>query len=302
MDWGWAESHPARSKINEIEDVASKMHDYIRKVVDPVWLFNFKKPKDPGEMQFTKNAATFDRPSPIREDMPALYVPNPNAKAQPLVTDMIDIEHTSQALSAIIQELERDFPELQMDIWSVGGYTTGTAMKTARQRVERKVQQRRPNYDKALIKAHKMALCIGGMRNIEGYEFGIDDYGEDTLDHYIPSDRVIFEVDALEELDKKKKFWDALVNVLSKAPGQIPPEAVLKDFGWSEERIKEYVKLAEEYKTQHMAEMAERSEANGEENGTDTGFGGEAGAGRGRPAEDDGDGSTRGRGERGDGR
>jgi hypothetical protein len=303
MTWGWAEAHPARSKINEIEDLASKLHDYVRKVVDPVWLFNFKKPKNESDMQFEGNTATSTRPFPEREDMPAIYVPNPNAKAQPLVTDMIDIEHTVQALQQLLTELERDFPELQMDIWTVGGYTTGTAMKTARQRVERKVQQRRPSYDKALIKSHKMALCIGGMRGIEGYSsFSLDDYGEDTLDHYIPADRVIFEVDALEELDKKKKFWDALIDVLSQAPGQIPPKAVLQDFGWSEERIEEYLKLAEEYKTQFKSEMDEGVE-DGEENGTDSRFGRETGAGRGREPEDDGDGNTGRRpGERGDGR
>ena len=296
--WGWPEVHAALSKINELEDLASKLSDYIRKVVDPVWLFNFKKPKVDADMQMQTENASANRPYPGREEMPAIYVPNPQANAIPLVTDMIDVEKTLMAINGILSELERDFPELQMDIWSVGGYTTGTAMKTARQRVERKVQQRRPNYDGALIRAHKMALSIGSQRSYDGYSGFDGELTDDKFDHSIPADRIIFEADALEELDKKKKFWDTLINVLSKAKGQIPPEMVLKDFGWSDDKIKEYLEAAEEYKTQVEAEMAEGVE-DGEDQGSedggrrnpDDGLGGETG-----------DAGNRGPGERGDGR
>ena len=298
--WGWAEIHPGRSKINEIEDLASKMHDYIRKVVDPIWLMNFKKPKDSADMEHTTAATSTDRPAPAREEIPAIYVPNPQAKAEPLVTDMIDIEKTSIAIQHILAELERDFPELQMDIWTVGGYTTGAAMKTARQKVERKVQQRRPNYDGALIKAHKMAMAIGSQRNYEGYGDFSSDLDDDAKDHYIPADRIIFEADALEELDKKKKFWDVMIDVVAKSKGQIPPKMVLRDFGWSEARIDEFLVEFEIYRTKYLAEMAE-GVGNDEED--EVGNGSE----RGRDSEDGlegetGDDSGRGQGERGSGR
>jgi len=295
--WGWAEMHAGRSKINEIEDVASKLSDYIRKVVDPVWLFNFKKPVSSSDAAFETAVTTSDRPYPAREEMPAIYVPNPNAKAYPLVTDMIDIEHAMMVIQGLLSELERDYPELQMDIWTVGGYTTGRAMKTARQRVERKVTQRRPNYDGALIRAHKMGMVIGAQRGYDGFS-GFSDIWDDALDHYIPADRKIFEADALEELEKKKKFWDTFISVMTKARGQIPPEMVLKDFGWSDDKIAEYMKAYEEWKTKVESET---DEGVGDEKtvGSDSRFGGEPDSGRGRETEDDG---SRDQGERGDGR
>lgn len=296
--WGWAEAHAGRSKINEIEDLASKLHDYIRKVIDPIWLFNFKKPKAAADMQMTSGTATADRPAPIREEMHSIYVPNPQAKGQALVTDMIDVEKTMIALQGILQELERDFPELQMDIWTVGGYTTGTAMKTARQRVERKVQQRRPNYDGALIKAHKMAMSIGSQAGYDGYDGFGEDIQDDSFDHSIPADRIIFETDALEALDKKKKFWDTLVAILTKTKGQIPPEMVLKDFGWSDDKIKTYLEKAKEYRTQFMSETDE-GVGDDEENGGEAGSGRETDDGLGGEADND---RSREPGERGDGR
>lgn len=240
LDYGWAEIHPLRSKANEVDDLASKLHDYIRKAVDPIWLFNFRKPKKSEMAEFTGADATIDRPDPHREEIPALYASRPDASAFPLVTDMIDIEKTALEIQNLLEEMERDYPELQMDIWTVGGYTTGRALRTARQRVEKKVIQRRPAYDKDLVRAHQMAVAIGGFREYEGYEgFSLDSYRAGDLDHVIPTDRVIFSIDEAEEVESKSKFWETVMAAVES--GRVPIDMLLQDFGWSQDRIAKFL-------------------------------------------------------------
>jgi len=243
LEFGWPEIHPEKSKVMELDDLASKMHDYMRKLFDPVWLFNFRKPKNTVDMTPAGAAATVGRPEPGREEMPAIYASDSNAKAFPLVTNQVNIESAGQRIDTILEELERDLPELQMDIWSVGGYTTGKAMKTARQRVERKVIQRRPNYDSPLVMAHKIALSIGGIRGYEGYEgFSAESVSDDTAKHSIPSDRPIFQTDASEDIAAKKGFWDIIVQ--AKKQG-LPLDMVLADLGWSPSKIATFVSKVE---------------------------------------------------------
>ena len=238
FDYGWAEMHPLRSKMNSIDDLASKLHDYIRKVIDPVWLFNFNKPKNSADTTMQSATATSDASAPGREEMPALYVSDKEAKGQALVTSEISIAETSAEIQNILGEMERDMPELQMDIWTVGQDVSGKALAKARQRVERKVTQRRPNYDKALVRAHEMAIAIGGEKGYEGYDgYNLESYTQGKLKHYIPNDRIIFEADPFVEATEKRLLWQTVAE--AKNAG-IAPETVLRDFGWTDEQVKEF--------------------------------------------------------------
>jgi hypothetical protein len=238
--FGWSELHPQRSRIHELDDAASLLHDYIRTSIRPVWMFNFRKPKNPIDMRSESATATTDRPDPGREEVPAIYVGDVRAKGQPLVTDMVDVEKVGNQIKNLIAELEREMPELQMDIWTVGGYTTGKALRTARQRVEHKVLERRPNYDESLMRAHHMAIAIGGERGYEGYEgFNLQSFKAGELDHQIPADRPIFNSDALETVDVKKTFWSIVVEAKDKG---LPVNLVLRDLGWSQSKVDAFMK------------------------------------------------------------
>jgi hypothetical protein len=232
LDWGWSESHPLRSKMNEIDDLASKLHDHIRKMVDPVWLFNFNKPKTNPEI--TTSAATTDRPAPGREELPAMYVNQPDAKGQALVAADLDIEKVSIEIRHILEEIERDYPELQMDIWSASGETSGKALDKARERVEKKAIQRRPNYDDGLVRAQQMALAIGGFRKYKGFEgFDLESFDAGQLDHAI-GPRPVFETSQTELLEEKKLLWETVKAAVAAGAS---PEAALADLGWTEEKI-----------------------------------------------------------------
>lgn len=257
--FGWAEAHPGRSKISELDDTASKLHDYIRKSIDPVWLFNFKKPSVAPKIKTESSQPTENHPEPRREETDSLYIADTNAKAQPLVTDLVDVEKVANSIERIIAELERDFPELQMDIWTVGGYTTGKALRTARQRVERKVIQRRPAYDTAMVDAQSMAIAIGGMRGYEGYEgFNLGSYKAGDLDHTIPATRPIFQTDVLEGVEIKQIFWNIVTLAKEK---QMPVDEVLKDLGWTKSRTDEFMAALEKIKEESESESESETDA-----------------------------------------
>lgn len=228
LEFGWAEVHPLRSKIHEIEDLGSKLHDYIRKAVDPIWLFNFKKPRGAP----TESAAPSEAG---RDETTAIYVPSENAKAQALISDQVDIQQTSAEIMSLLKEVERDFPELQMDIWTAGEDTSGRALRQARQRVETKVIQRRSNYDSALVRAQQMSIAIGGYRGYDGYQgFDLESYKKGDLNHTIDPSRPVFKTDPRETSEIFKMTWEG---VRAGTDAGIPPEVMLSNLGWSDKQI-----------------------------------------------------------------
>ena len=122
LQWGWAEVHPALAKIREVDDLASKLSDQIRKSVDAVWLFSgMTQPTN--KPNLAGATATTDNPEPGRQEMKALYGPT-GASATALVADL-DIAGTLQHIQGILQELERDYPELRSDVATASGDAFG---------------------------------------------------------------------------------------------------------------------------------------------------------------------------------
>jgi hypothetical protein len=232
LDYGWSELHAGRGKFQEADDLASKLSDQIRKMVDAPWLFSgVEKPRS-GQPKTSGDAPTFTNPNPGREEIPVMYAPT-GATAQPLVAPL-DIGATATYISSILAEIERDYPELQMDIWSVGKDTSGRALRAARQRVSTKVMERRGIYDDAIVRAQMMAVTIGGMRQYKGFtSFGTSSYEQGDLDHSI-GDRPIFTVDPLDDIETETAFWTA-AGLAIKAG--LPLDVYLKREGWSEKDL-----------------------------------------------------------------
>lgn len=233
LEWGWSEFHPVVSKFREVDDLASKLSDQIRKMVDAPWLFaGVNNPKDKREIGTTHNAKTADRPEPGREEIPAIYGPV-NASATPLVANL-DISASSEYIQTILKDIERDYPELATDIKNVQGDISGRALRINRQPTEVKVSQRRATYDDCLVRAHQMAVAIGGMRGYEGFQgFDLTSYLAGKLDHSI-GERPVFSKDPLDDLDYEKVFWD--VGNAAKLAG-VPLIVYLERQGWTPEEI-----------------------------------------------------------------
>lgn len=248
MDWGWSELHPALTKIREVDDVASKLSDQIRKTVHAPWLMaGMSAPT--AIPTTTGNSTSASKPEPGREEVPTLYATDPNAKAQPLVAPL-DIEHVLGHITGIMESLEGDFPELRAEKLRLSGALTGRAMQLAQQPAEKKVEERRAGYDAAMVRAHQMAVAIGGWRGYEGYSgFNLDSYGSGALNHQI-GQRAVFARTRADELEEQTQFWTA---ARAATESGMPLPLWLKKQGWSEDDV-----AAVEASAEYRAKIAPR--------------------------------------------
>lgn len=233
QQFGWAEIHPSLSKIRECDDLASKLSDHIRKSVDPAWLFNFAKPKQTADTTVPPPEETTSRPYGGREEVPAFYIPNENARGQALLADL-NYEGVIRHLAEMVSELEREYPELRYDNMRLEGAVSGETLRIARQPAEAKVLKARASYDAAMVRAHNMAIAVGGFRGLPGYEgFGLESYDLGDLKHTI-GERPVFNVNKADELAEEKIFWET-AKVAQESGVSLP--GYLKLHGWSDEKI-----------------------------------------------------------------
>lgn len=253
LDWGWSEIHPMRSRIQEVDDLASKLSDQIRKEIDPFWLFSgVPKPSTTPEASKPTLTGTslLNRPMLGREAVNVLYATDPAAKAQPLVGDL-DIEQASAYISGILDDLKQNCPEL-MNLFETGNDPSGRAIRITRQPVETKVKQRRANYDDALVRIQQMAVSIGGYRQYDAFKgFGLDSYDNGDLEHSI-GDRPIFPPDPIDKVEQDNLFWQGAASATGAG---MTLEAYLRDAGWSDERLVTLLN-SEEYKLKLEAQKA----------------------------------------------
>ena len=274
LDFGWSELYPSLSKFREVDDQASKLNDQIRKLVDGAWLF--AGVSDPGTTKkATGQTATTEKPQPGRTEQKIFYSNDSNAKPHSLVAD-IKIDHVSANIKDIIAEIERDYPELRVDLTNITGDISGRALRINRSPASAKVLQRRPNYDNALVRAQQMAVAIGGNRGYENFsDFGLESFAAGDLAHTIGY-RPVFENDPMDKLEEDKMLWENAK--LAKDAG-VPLPVYLKQQGWDDEKISDIVN-SEEYQLRLEASRAAlesvrsanmaNNEGSGTDNSTDT--------------------------------
>ncbi len=239
LDYGWSEIHPALAKFREVDDQASKLHDQIRKAISGGWLMAGMNEPEPD-----------DEPED-RESENMIWTTNTEAHADSLVNN-VDVAAVSANIKQLLGELERDYPELNSDLHNVSGDISGRALRINRAPVEAKVQQRRPNYDNALVRAQQMAVAIGGMRKYPGFEgFDLDSYKQGTLDHSI-GDRPVFAKDPLDDTEYQSAFWTAAAQ--AKSAG-LPLEIYLEENGWPAEKISKVTAKIADARKQAAADM-----------------------------------------------
>jgi hypothetical protein len=235
--WGWAEMHAARSKIHEVDDLASKTDDQIRKTVDPVWLFaGVKDPNKKGngnQIKIETPASSTDQPMPGRETKNALYSTDSGAKAQALVADL-DLSAVTEQIQKLNEALEKEYPELR-NFRDSGGDASGKARRIERQDAETKVLERRVGYDTGLVHAHNMCIAIAGERNYDEAfaSFDLDSFEKGDLQHSIGR-RPVFSKDKTDDLENNDLFWSAAIKA-TKSGMSLP--AYLESQGWTDEQI-----------------------------------------------------------------
>jgi hypothetical protein len=233
-EWGMGEFHSDAPKIREADDMASKLDDQIRKLVDSPWLFVGFKEADLSAQRKRIASGLGDRrnnPEGDREDVTSLFASDAAAKAQALVAEM-PIAEVSEHIGTILEEIERDHPELRYDRLTVSGELSGTALRKARQGAETKVNERRAEYDFALSRAQEIALTIGGIRGYDGYTPSVPDDLTNGRWRHLIGDRTVFGVDSLERLEEEQAEATATQTWTSAG---VPLRTALVKVGWSEE-------------------------------------------------------------------
>ena len=180
MKWGENAFHASIHKVNEINDQASLLNDQVRKIIIPLLYGANIRGKE--EIQ----AASDDK-----EKFTIIYGPE-NSSLTPVV-GQIDIVGASQNIDKMLQELERDLPELALQrMRESGGDQTAPGVSAAYSDAIGRVQEARGNYDSALVRALQMAVSIGGYNRYVGFNgFNLQSYDAGDLDFYIKDRPVI---------------------------------------------------------------------------------------------------------------
>ncbi|MBI5954361.1 MAG: hypothetical protein HY865_22115 [Chloroflexi bacterium] len=247
LDFGWSEIHAGLPKFREVDDQASKLNDQIRKVVEGAGIMaGVNKPTPDEQAEMEQEARKLGR-----DEAPMYWTTNTDAKYIPLVAPL-EVDQVAANIQNLLKELERDYPELNSDIHNITGDISGRALRLNRAPIEDKVTQRRPNYDNALVRAHKMALSIGGMRGYDNFKgITLDSFQKGNLDHSIGT-RPVFAKDPLDDLEVQSAFWAAAAQ--AKSAG-MPLESFLEENGWTKERITKVTKKIAENRKQLAVEM-----------------------------------------------
>ena len=243
LQCGMSEFHGFVSKVFEVDDMASGLGDQYRKTIRAPWVIFGAKPGDfkapdyqhPPRNPMLPGYGQPDGGYPAdqrgREQLNIQTISDPAGKAQSLVADLKG-EDVGLHIDRINAEIERDYPELQMDIWATSD-VSGRALREARRRVVTKVQGKRACYDLALADAHEIAMYIESVMGYEGAIKGVDQPEDPKIEHSI-GPRAVFAPDPLDDLEEDAAFWDTANK--AKVAG-VPVRFFLADNGWDEAKL-----------------------------------------------------------------
>lgn len=227
LPWGLSEFDAGRDKFDEVNDLGSKLHDHVRRATEGDMLL--AGVRDPSQTPVApRTGRTASDPQPGRTQKKFLYAEK-DAKAYSLINDL-DLAHVSAEIRQQLDGLEDDYPELRFERLRTGGQVSGEALRVARQPAARRVAERRPSYDYALVQAQMAAVAIGGWRGYDGYDgYGLNDYSAASPNHSI-ADRPVFEVEPADRLAEKQQRGVAL-KALTDAG--VPFEAAAAEVGYA---------------------------------------------------------------------
>jgi hypothetical protein len=159
-------------KIDEVNDLATLLHDQIRKTVNVIWYFAGVSSKD-----IKSDAGERDR-------VPTISGPV-GSTVTPMVANL-NIAEVGETIKGMLEEIERDVPELALYRVREQRNSTEPGVRAVLSDAQERIQLTQANYDAALISAQMMAVAIGGYRGISGFDgFGLESYSLGALNHMI---------------------------------------------------------------------------------------------------------------------
>ena len=147
-------------------------------------------------------------------------------------------------IDKLLEELERDMPELAMHRLRMGGQQTAPGVKASYNDAIDRFQEAQGNYDDGLSRAISMGVAIGGFRRYEGFQgYNLETFTSGQQDFYIKSRPVID-----DELGKAEKITFLMGS-------NAPSHAIWKEVGIAEDTIDEWVAEQEANKEAMMLSM-----------------------------------------------
>lgn len=226
LKWGENAFHASTRKVDEINDQASLLNDQVRKVIVPLLFVSGAG----GKKDLTVDTSDRDR-------FTIIYAPE-GSDIKNVIGD-IDIEGASANIDKMLQELERDLPELALQrMRESGGDQTAPGVTAAYSDAVGRVEEARGNYDGALVRAIQMAVTMGGLNSYRGFEsFNLQSYDAGNIDFYI-KDRPVIN-DSLSLLQRLTSL--GTVNSMTPALQRV----AMQEMGYDEKTIDSVVLDAE---------------------------------------------------------
>lgn len=221
--WGVNSFYSSLRKIDEINDAASLINDQVRKSVNLMWYFA-------GVRQSSELSATTG--AEAKDKIPAIYAPE-GSQPYPMIGNL-PINDALANLQNMLNELERDMPELALQRIREGSALTAPGVRTGYSDAIGNIQNARKNLDPALVSALQMATSIGGYNRYEGFQsFTLDSYQRGDIDFDIRERPVIG-----DSLSKQERIT-ALQGVADKPP--TIQRLILKELDYADSDIDEVV-------------------------------------------------------------
>ncbi len=231
LGWGQAEVQNALSMWREVSDLGCCLTDWARRALHSPHLVAGSQA--PGELPTGTRTTQVDETEGTRDRSSFMFVTNPQAHADPLLTPM-PVNGLVEYLELLMRKQRQDYPEISLQNVNTAGTVSGETIRRAREPAAKKVRQRRQSYHGPTAAVMKMALTMGGVLGYRGYEgITIDSYNRGELDFRIGPTEV-FDRDPQEDMDEKVKKFTAIKTATDSG---LPLEFVLREFGYSEEVI-----------------------------------------------------------------
>lgn len=223
LGFGVTSFNHVRHKIDNLNDVATLIHDNVRKVVNAKYGVTGAKPTPASDGSPTTITVTDDN----RDKAPMLYLGD-NGKITPIVSP-IDIEGALHAAMDQQREIESDLPQLALQrMRESNSSLSGVAIENMYSDAIDIIGELQGNYSGSLVQALQMAVSVAAFRRYAGFTgYNLNSYDNGAIDFEIKP-RVLFR-DALSTLERLQMTEVALN---SKAP-----ELFLKQLDYSDDDI-----------------------------------------------------------------
>lgn len=199
--WGATSFHASIEKIEEVNDLASVLHDQIRRTVTAPWFLSGVTSLSQLKEDTT---AQDEEDDSERSSVPVIMAPA-DARAQALIAD-INIADSLSAIERLLEEIEDENPQLSLNrMRRRGGDLSYPGVVTAYDDAISRIQEFRSNVDGALLRALQMAISIGAFHRLDGFRaFSLDSYRQGLLDFQIAERPVVR--DSLSKRDQIEMY------------------------------------------------------------------------------------------------